>query len=130
MGHHLLMGRKTFESIGRLLPGRTSIVLTRNQRYDAQGALVTGSLQDALRLADGDTEVFVIGGEQIYRLALPSADRMYMTLVHAHIDGDVRFPEYRAGEWTLIEESRHRADAGNVFDYSFRILDRQRGEES
>jgi len=125
MGHSIIMGRKTFESIGRLLPGRTSIVLSRQSDLDAGGALVAPSLEEALRLAAGDDEAFIIGGEEVYRLALPVADRLYVTAVHAHLDGDRWFPELSENEWRLGRETRHPADEKNGYDYSFRLLERQ-----
>ncbi len=124
MGHHIIMGRKTFESIGRLLPGRTSIVISRRQDYDAKGAKLARDLNDAIQLAGDDNEVFVIGGAEIYRLALPRVDRIYMTAVHVAIEGDTYFPEFDARQWRLIEDERHAADEKNQYDYNFRIYER------
>lgn len=126
IGHPLVMGRRTFEALGRVLPGRTSIVVTRQADYAAADVLVAGSLPDALQKAGEATEVFVIGGEQIYRCALPWADRIYLTLVHAQLQGDAFFPELRDDEWQLTEEQRFSADARNPYDFSFRVLDRRR----
>ena len=97
MGHHLVMGRRTWESIGRPLPGRTTIVLSRDPAYRAPGALVRGSLADALAEAEraGESEVFVMGGGEIYRIALPLADRLYLTRIHASPAGDTTFPADR-----------------------------------
>jgi dihydrofolate reductase len=125
MGHHLVMGRKTWESIGRPLPGRTSLVLTRHPDYQAHGAHVLSDLPSAIQAADGDDEVFVIGGGQIYREALPWVDRIYLTLVHAHVDGDTLFPELDTQTWYVAERSaRYPADQKNQFEHSFLIYQR------
>ena len=130
MGHPIVMGRRTWESIGRPLPGRTSIVVTRQADFAAGGALLAAGLPEALRLAAGDDEVFVIGGAEIYHLALPLADRLYVTAVHAHVEGDRWFPEIPSHQWRLVEETFHQADAKNVYDYSFQVLDRHAGDAS
>jgi dihydrofolate reductase len=117
------MGRKTFEAIGRVLPGRTSVVITRQSRYEVPGAVVVGSLDEALQVAAGEAEVFVIGGEQIYRLALPTAQRIYLTLVHAQLAGDAVFPVLDLNSWTVTEESRHLADEQNHYNCTFQVLD-------
>jgi dihydrofolate reductase len=125
MGHHLIMGRKTWESIGRPLPGRTSLVISRNPEYRAEGAVVLPDLPHAMDAASGDDEVFVIGGGQIYRQALPQADRVYLTLIHASIAGDTHFPELEPETWCLAEEpSRHPDDHKNEYPYSFLVYQR------
>jgi len=126
MGHHLVMGRRTFESIGRLLPGRTTVVLTRNADYRVEGAVVAGDFADAVASISGDDEVFVIGGQEIYRLALPHVSRMYVTAVHANVEGDTHFPDVRWDDWALIEDERFAADENNDYDYSFRVFERIR----
>jgi dihydrofolate reductase len=130
MGHHLVMGRKTCESIGRPLPGRTSIVLTRQTSYQPHGFLVARDLDDALRLAAGDDEPFIIGGEQIYRLALPRVERLYWTFVHAQLEGDAFFPALDLDQWDVVEETHHQADHDNTHAVTFRILQRMRAEDS
>jgi dihydrofolate reductase len=130
MGHHLLMGRKTFESIGRLLPGRTSVVISRQSDLNACGALVAPSLQQAIQRAEHDDEVFVIGGAEIYQQALPRVERLYLTLVHAHIDGDRWFPEFPEDEWNVVETSFHSANDRNAYDHTFRVLDRRKRKPS
>ncbi len=124
MGHTIVMGRKTFESIGRPLPGRTSIVVTRQRDYQPPGVLVAASLDEAQRLAAGETELFYIGGGEIYRQALPRVARIYMTRVHAEIAGDVMFPELAADQWRWIEQSEHAADEKNDFPFSFLVYER------
>jgi dihydrofolate reductase len=99
MGHPVIMGRKTWESIGRPLPGRRSIVITRQKAYTAAGALVVGSLDEAIAACTGEDEIFVIGGEQIYRAALPIAQRMYITVIERDFAGDTFFPAYDHHEW-------------------------------
>lgn len=123
-GHHILMGRKTFESIGRLLPGRTSVIITRNPRYRVEGALVASSLEQALALSSGDDEVFVIGGEQIFREALPMANRIYLTEIGRAFEGDVFFPPLAASQWVEADRELLRDDASGLA-YSNRTLDRK-----
>jgi dihydrofolate reductase len=124
MGHHIIMGRKTFESIGRLLPGRTSVVITRNPAWKFEGALVANSIERALELAANDEEVFVIGGEAVFREALPAADRIYLTQIERAFDGDVRFPEWTPAQW---EESAREdlKDQTSGLAYVNRTLDRK-----
>jgi dihydrofolate reductase len=126
MGHHLVMGRKTFESIGRLLPGRTTVVLTRNTDYRVEGAIVAQDFASALARISGDDEIFVIGGREVYRIALPHGSRMYVTAVHANLDGDTLFPDVQWDGWAMIEDVRFSADEKNDYDYSFRIYERIR----
>ena len=125
-GHHIIMGRKTFESIGRPLPKRTSIVLSRNADYRPAGVLVAPTLDAALELASDDDEVFVIGGAEVYRPALPRADRLYLTIVHAAIEGDARFPEIDLDEWRLVEDERHEADDRHAYAYSFKSYEKSK----
>src|SRR5258706_8941661 len=99
MGHHIIMGRRTFESIGRILPGRTSVVVTRNPRISFEGAAVAHSLGEALEISAGDDEVFVIGGEQIFREALPMASRIHATEIARDYVGNTHFPELENGVW-------------------------------
>lgn len=123
MGHALVMGRKTYDSIGRPLPGRTFIVITRREGWAPEGVRIAHSLEEALREAPGD-EVFVAGGEQIFRQALPLADRLYLTRIHAEIPGDTWFPEIDPSEWRVVEEEHHEASGDNPYPYTFQTLDR------
>jgi dihydrofolate reductase len=107
MGHHIIMGRKTWESIGRLLPGRTSVVVTRNGGYAAPGALLAPSLLEALALAQHDPEPFVIGGAEIFREALPLSNRVYLTEVFGEYAGDVWFPPLPEAQWRRIRSEEH-----------------------
>ncbi len=124
-GHHVIMGRATWCSIGKALRGRTNVVVTRSGRVHAPGAIVVGSLDDALALGEaaGDPEVFVIGGAALYQTALPRADRLYVTRIDAVFEGDVHFPEIGPA-W--IERSRedHAPDEKNPYPYAFCILER------
>lgn len=124
MGHHLLMGRKTWESLGRPLPGRTSIVITRQPDYSATGATVATSFEKAIAIAAVDAEAFVIGGAQIYELALPLVDRLYLTLLVDDVSGDVCFPEFDMSQWRVIEHSHYPHDEKNSYASQFMILDR------
>jgi dihydrofolate reductase len=126
MGHHILMGRKTFASIGRPLPGRTLIVVSRQPTFDAENVQVATSLFDAIEFARqaGDSEAFVIGGGEVYRQAIDVVDRMYLTRVHASIDGDVFFPPVIFDDWQLVAEQHHDADEKNEYDTTFQIYDR------
>lgn len=112
MGHHILMGRKTFESIGRPLPGRTSVIITRQPEYKAEGCLIAHSLDEAIALATsrGEQEAFVIGGADIYAQALSRADRMYLTLVEAEPEADAFFPVFDESDWKSSDEVVFMAD--------------------
>jgi dihydrofolate reductase len=124
MGKPIVMGRKTWDSIGRPLPGRQNIVITRQADFVAEGCDVVASLEDAAAAAGDGKEVMVIGGSQIYLLALPMAERLYLTRVHAEIEGDAFFPEIDELEWRLVGDESHSADDRNAFDYSFRTYER------
>jgi dihydrofolate reductase len=118
-GHCLVMGRATFESIGRPLPDRTSIVLTRNPDWSAEGVLVARDLDQALALARerGETECFVVGGAAVYAAALPLADRMVLTRVEGSVDGDVFFPDVDFAGWKLVAREHHPADERHAFAF-------------
>lgn len=123
-GHHVIMGRRNYESIGKPLPDRTNIVVTRNPDYRAPGCLVKHSLEDALAATNDDPEVFVIGGAEIYRQALDRADRLYLTLVHAQVQGDTYFPPFDEKHWQEIGRERHEPDEKNPHACTFLIYDR------
>lgn len=127
-GHHIVMGRKCYESIGRPLPKRTNVVVTRNPFFIATGCLVTHNVAEAVQLAEtnGEEEVFIIGGGQIYEIALPHVDRIYLTEVDLEIEGDIFFPEIDPKDWTLTEEIKHLADEKNEYDYTFKVLERKK----
>jgi dihydrofolate reductase len=125
MGHHIIMGRKTWESIGRLLPGRTTVIVTRQKTYTVAGAVVAASLDDALAACGDDSEVFVIGGGELYRLALPVAQRIYLTTVDASPEGDTRMPEFDLAQWREVSAETFAADEKHAFGYRFCVLERR-----
>lgn len=136
LGKPIIMGRKTFESIGRPLPGRTNIIITRNPdwTHDGAGVRVVHSLQQAIELAEslalvnGFEESLVIGGAEIYALALPQADRLYLTQVHAEVQGDAHFPPLDPAQWHEVAREDFSAIEPNPYDYSFIVLDRAGGK--
>lgn len=125
MGHCLLMGRKTFESIGRPLPGRTTVLLTRQREYAPADVLVAYSLEEALRMVTGD-EVFVAGGAEVYRQTLPRADRLYLTVIKTRFQGDTYFPEYDEADWQLLTQEQHEATDENPYPHSFLVYERKK----
>ena len=126
MGHHIVMGRKTYESIGRLLPGRTTVIVTRQPDYAVPGAIVAHSVGDAIRACEGDDEIFVIGGAELFRETLPAADRLYLTIVDAEPEGDVFMPEIDMREWRETSAQSFASDEKHAHDYRFSIYDRSR----
>lgn len=120
MGHHLLMGRRTFDSIGRALPGRTTVVISREKDFAANGVLTASSIEHALEIAAADDEVFVCGGAQIYEQTLHRADRMFITQVHADVSGDAFFPDFDdVAEWRLFDREDFESDEKNDHPFSF-----------
>lgn len=131
LGKPIIMGRKTYESIGKPLPGRTNIVITRQEDYQPEGVKVVHSVEEARDLAenvcliDGQTEAMIMGGAEIYTLALPHADRLYLTEVHADVEGDAYFPEYDKSEWQEVSRENFSAEGANPYDYSFVVYDKR-----
>jgi dihydrofolate reductase len=125
-GHAILMGRKTYESIGRPLPNRLNIVLTGNPHFEAQGCVVVRSLDAGLEIAaeQENEEVFIIGGAEVYRQLLPKIERLYLTVIHHVFDGDAHFPTLNTQEWREISNDKHQPDEQNAFAYSFVTLER------
>jgi len=130
LNHHIIMGRNTFLSIGRPLPKRTNIVMTRNPFYIATGCLMAHSLEQALELAfdNEEKEVFIIGGGQIYELALPYLDKVYLTEVDLEVPGDILFPELPDLDWKETHAEAHQGDEKNEYAYTFKIYERINGE--
>lgn len=126
MGKPVLMGRLTWESIGRPLPGRRNVVITRDRHYRASGCEVVGSVAEALHRLAASKEVMVIGGARLYEQTLPVADRLYITYIHADFDGDVRFPEFSPAEWRELAREDHGTDEKQPYAYSFVTLARVR----
>ena len=125
-GHAIIMGRKTYEAIGRPLPERKNIVITRNRDYVAPGCIVVASMEDAIKEAGDDNEIFVIGGAEIYKLALPYADRMYLTLVDAEIPADVFFPEFDESGWVITKTEPHGTDEKHQWPYVFKVYEKKK----
>lgn len=131
MGKPVIMGRKTFESIGRPLPGRPNIVISTNPAYQAEGIQVVTSVEAARELArhlvaiNGGSEAMVIGGEQIYRLFMDSLDRLYLTEVMASVEGDAWFPEFDESAWEESSTQDYQAEGPNPYDYRMRVLERR-----
>jgi dihydrofolate reductase len=120
MGHAVILGRKTFDSIGKVLEGRRWIVLTRRADWRHAGVEVAHDLDSALLTLSAEAEIFVAGGAEVYRQALSRADRLYLTVIHSDIEGDTRFPELDASRWRLLEDEPHDPDSRNPMAYSFR----------
>jgi dihydrofolate reductase len=123
-GHSIIMGRKTFESIGRALPGRRNIVVTRQEYFNAEGCTVVKSLQAAVDLCQDEKEVFIIGGAEVYRQAIHAADKIYLTRIYKAFEGDVFFPELSFSDWKLTKYQRFHADDSNHYEYSFAEYER------
>jgi dihydrofolate reductase len=124
LGHSILMGRKTFESIGKPLPGRTNIVISRKKELQCCGALVAESLDDALTLCRDQAEVFIIGGSEIFQQALPQADQIYLTRIHQTIEGDIPLFKIDSKEWAQTHREDFDPDEANQYRYSFITLKR------
>jgi dihydrofolate reductase len=125
LGKPILMGRKTFESIGRPLPGRANLVLTRDRSWFAAGVIVVHSVEEALGQASGSDELVAIGGAEIYRLVLPLARRIYLTHVQADVPGDTFFPAFDPSQWADLECSMHPADDEHAYPLTFVTLERR-----
>jgi len=126
LNHHVIMGRKSFQSIGRPLPKRTNIVVTRDPFFVATNCLIARSVEEGLELAfdNGEEEAFIIGGAAIYEASMAYWDRLYLTLVDAEVAGDVYFPEFAPDEWRLLTSEAHAADEKNDYDYTFLVYER------
>ena len=126
INHHIIMGRNCFESIGRPLPKRTNIVITRNPFYIASGCLMVNSITEGLKMAEsnGETEAFIIGGGEIYKQSVALWDKLYLTEVDLDTEGDVFFPELDMSEWQLVSKEHHTKDEKNEFDYIFKVFER------
>ena len=125
-GMPILMGRKTFDSIGKPLPGRKSIVITRNTDWQYEGVDVVHSIEDAIQKAKafGVKEIFVIGGAEIFKTSLPNANRIYLTRIHHHFDGDVFFPQILEDEWSLISSRFCEADEKNKYQHTYQVWEK------
>jgi dihydrofolate reductase len=126
LGHPVVMGRKTHESIGKPLPGRLNIVVSRNRDYRAPGCKVVGSLEEAYQAAGDADEVSIIGGTSLFAAALPNADRIHLTEVEADVEGDTWFPEFDRSQWQEQEIGRHAADDRHPYPFRILLLERRR----
>jgi dihydrofolate reductase len=124
MGKPIVMGRKTHDSIGRPLPGRKNIVMTRSSEYVAEGCTVVNSLDEAIHEAGDVDEIMIMGGAGLYEQMLTHANKIYLTEVHAVVEGDVYFPKFDKTKWTEVERENHSADENNDFDYSFVVQEK------
>lgn len=124
-GHHILIGRKNLESFGKLLPNRTNVVLTRDKSYRFEGAEIFHDLNEAVDFAknNGENELMIIGGGEIYKQAMGIADRIYLTRVHTEIEGDTLFPELGL-EWKEVSSEYHPKDEKHVFDFTFKVFEK------
>ena len=119
MGHHMIMGRKTFDSIGKPLPGRTTVVVTRNTDLDIAGCLIAHSLEQAVAACVGDNEVFIVGGAELYAQALPLVNTLFITEIQQEITGDAHFPELNPSDWREVSREIHRQEIPQVLQYHF-----------
>lgn len=129
-GHHIIMGRKNHEDIGKPLPGRINIVITRQKDYSAPGCVIAHTVEQALEAARHDTEIFIIGGADIYRQTLSLAQRLYITEIDADIAGDVYFPDFDRFAWHEVSRVSHAPDVQNPYPYSFVLLERRKPRSS
>jgi len=126
MGHPIMMGRKTFESIGKPLPGRENIIVTRDESYQKEGCAVMNSIEDFMSYAKGkEEEIFVIGGAEIFKEVLPEADKLYLTMIHHQFEGDTFFPVFDIEKWELESREIGPKDEKNPYDYEFLIYKRK-----
>jgi dihydrofolate reductase len=126
LGHHIIMGRLSLLSIGRPLPKRTNVVISRDPFFTANDCLIAHSVEEALNLAldAGESEAFIIGGGQIFRESIDYWDRIYLTEVDVELEGDVHFPALAPSEWKLVSAEAHGPDEKNPFSYVFKVLER------
>ena len=124
MGKPIVMGRKTWQSIGRPLPGRTNIVITRDANFQAEGCVVVHSIDGAIQAADGNDELMIIGGANLYEQTLGQAERLYLTRIKADVEGDAWFPQLEDNKWKQVECESFTADAKNEYDYEFVVYER------
>ena len=124
-GHHIIMGRKTFESFPKLLPNRTHVVITRKKDYKAEGAIVVHSLQEAIRVSKLDEQPFIIGGGEIYKMGLEKTQRIELTRVHGNFNADAFFPEINPAEWELKNEQFHDKDEKHQYAFTYLTYERK-----
>lgn len=119
-GHHIIMGRRTFDSLDKALPNRTNVVITRNKNYKKEGAVVVHTMEEALKISEEDLQPFIIGGGEIYKMGLPYADKIELTRVHGKFDdADTYFPEFSKKEWKLVSEVEHGRDEKHKYSFTY-----------
>lgn len=128
MGKPIVMGRKSFEELGRVLPGRPNIMITRQTDYTAEGLYIVPSLEAGIEKAKtfGTEEIFITGGGEIFKMALPIIDRLYLTRVHAEVSGDTYFPEFDPRGWKLVKNERHEKDEKHAYALTFQVWEREK----
>ena len=119
MGHHMIMGRKTFDSIGKPLPGRTTVVVTRNQGLKIEGCIIAHSLEDAIDACAGDEQIFIVGGAELYAEALPSTGTLYITEIQQEVEGDAHFPEFDKTAWLEVAREERQQETPQPLEYHF-----------
>ena len=124
-GHHIIMGRKTFESFPKPLPNRTHIVITRQQDYNPEGCIVVNSIEEAIKSCPIDENIFIIGGGEIYNLGLPFSDKIELTIVHHTFEADAFFPEINENDWKIINSDFQQKDEKHLFDYTYQTYIRK-----
>lgn len=124
-GHHIIMGRKTFESFPKLLPDRTHVIITRKKDYKPQGTIVVHSLEEAIRVSKLDEQAFIIGGGEIYKMAMDTADKIELTRVHGEFDADTFFPEVDKSKWELVKEQYHEKDERHKYAFTYLTYERK-----
>jgi dihydrofolate reductase len=125
-GHAVIMGRKTHEAVGRVLPDRKNIIITRDAAYQAEGCVIVHTIEDAIAAAQGDDEVFVIGGAEIYKLALPYAQKMLLTFIDVAPQADAYFPEFDESEWRIVDSVPHEKDGEHPYQFIFKTYERRK----
>ncbi len=126
-GHHIIMGRKTFESFPKLLPDRTHVIITRKEDYSPENTIVVHSIEEALKVSKLDDQAFIIGGGEIYKMGMEHADRIELTRVHGEFEADTHFPEIDKSEWEIVKDQFH--DKDEKHDYSFTYLTYERKQD-
>lgn len=124
MGHPIILGRKNYESIGRPLPGRRNIILTRDEKFSAEGCEIAHSVEEVYKLCENEEEIFIFGGEQIYKLFLEDTDKLYVTVIHHEFEGDTFFPEIDWTKWKEIFVEQGITDEKNPYEYYYHVFDR------
>lgn len=126
LGKPVIMGDKTFESIGKVLPGRKNIILSFNKDYKVEGCITVVSIEEALKEVGEDEEVMIAGGASIYKQFLPLANRLYLTFIHHNFNGDTYFPKFDINEWKEVKRIDNKPDEKNIYPYSFVVLERKK----